>query len=249
MLSPDAIRCLVVDDEPPAREILKRYIEAVPMLQLAGECSNAVHVMQFLQQEEADLIFLDINMPQIKGNDLLKISKKLPPVIYTTAHTEYAIEGYELGITDYLLKPVQFDRFLKAVQKVLVSKGHAPAPTALGSKPVKENPFVYFRVDRKMVKVVLEDILYIESMKDYVKVFTKDALLITKLSMTALEAMLPATHFIRIHRSFIVSHSKIKSFSNELIDIGKMQLPLGRLYKNSVLKALEAPPEFIDRSR
>ena len=247
MRNANAIRCLVVDDEPPAREILKRYIAEVPALQLAGECSNAVQVISFLQQHEADLLFLDINMPQVKGNELLKILKNPPQVIYTTAHAEYAVEGYELEITDYLLKPIQFDRFLKAVQKVFVSRGHVPVVKEAFPKPEKNVPFVYFRVERKMVKVLLEDILYIESMKDYVKVFTRDAMLVTKLSMMALEAMLPPDLFIRIHRSFIVSVSKIKSFSTELIDIGKMQLPLGRLYKTSVLKALEAPTGFMER--
>ena len=219
------IKCLVVDDEPPAREIISRYISNVPMLQLAGECSNAIQAMSFLQDHTVDLLFLDIRMPQLNGNDLLKILKQPPRVILTTAYAEYALEGYDLDVSDYLLKPVQFERFLKAVlkatQHVQISEPVTP------SADVSQEAFAYFRADRKMVKLMLKDILYIESMKDYIKVFTK--------------AMLPKHLFIRTHRSFIVAIHSIRSFTSELIEIAGVEIPIGKLFRNEVLKNISLP--------
>lgn len=235
---PDAtiIRCLIVDDEPPARAILHRYIEQVPMLQLVGECSNAIEAFSFLQQHTVDLMFLDIHMPQLKGNDFLRTLKSPPKVIFTTAFSEYALEGYDLDVVDYLMKPIPFDRFLKAVNKTfqLVSTKHENVI----HEEKKNESFVYFRADRKMIKVMLSDILYIESMKDYVKVVTDKETIITKQSISSVEAMLPEKEFIRTHRSFIVSLSKIKSFTSELIEIDKTEIPIGKLFKNEVMKML-----------
>jgi DNA-binding LytR/AlgR family response regulator len=231
------IRCLVVDDEPAARDVISRYLQQLPMVQLAGECGNAIEAMNFIQNEPIDLLFLDINMPQLNGTDLLKILKNPPKTIFTTAHEEYALQGYELDAVDYLLKPIQFDRFLKAVQKALqltlVSEiHHASGPAAA------QDPFIYFRADRKMVKVLLKDILYIESMKDYVKVFTTQGQIITKLSISSLEELLPENSFIRTHRSFIVSLERVKSFTPELIEIDKAEVPIGKLYRQTVMKVL-----------
>lgn len=229
------IRCLIVDDEPPARDVLRRYIAEVPLLTLAGECGNAIEALGLLQHQGVDLMFLDISMPQLKGTDLLKILKHPPRVIFTTAHAEYALEGYELDAVDYLLKPIQFDRFLKAVNKVY----QVVAPNGVQQKEeLKKESFVYFRVDRKMVKVMLEDILYAESMKDYVKVFTRNGPIVTKQSITSLEAMLPECAFIRTHRSFIVAIDKIRSFTSELIEIDRTEIPIGKLFRQGVLKVL-----------
>jgi two-component system, LytTR family, response regulator len=236
MSEPTLIRCLVVDDEPPAREIIRRYIEQVPGLHLAGECGNALQAFAFLQQHSVDLIFLDIHMPQLNGNDFLKTLKFPPKVIFTTAFAEYALEGYELDIIDYLLKPIQFDRFLKAVNKAFqLSQTKTETPIA---EEKKNESFVYFRADRKMIKVMLRDILYIESMKDYIKVFIPGETIITKQSISAVEAMLPEREFIRVHRSYIVSLAHIKSFTSEIIEIEKTELPIGKLYRNEVLKTL-----------
>ena len=231
------IRCLLADDEPPAREIIRRYVGNIPELQLVQECSNAMQVLSFLQMDEVDLIFLDINMPQLKGIELLKILKNPPRIILTTAYAEYALEGYELDVVDYLLKPIQFERFVKAVHKA-VQLNTTTINQALPQTDVKQESFVYFRADRKMVKVVLDDILYIESMKDYIKIVTREGTLITKQSITSVEAMLPANLFIRTHRSFIVSLQKIKSFTHELIEIEKNQIPIGKLFRNGVMKVL-----------
>jgi two-component system, LytTR family, response regulator len=231
-------KCLIIDDEPPAREIIKRYIEAVPMLEVAGEFGNAIHAITFLQRDQVDLIFLDINMPQLKGTEFLKVIKTSAQVVLTTAFPEYALEGYELDVLDYLLKPVQFERFIKAVNKAFALKGDR----TLETKPVEEHKqeaFVYFRADRKMVKVMLNDILYIESMKDYVKIVTNNEVVITKQPLNSVEGMLPEGQFIRTHRSYIVSLSKIKSYNHELIEIGKTEIPIGKLFRNGVLKVLE----------
>ncbi|RYY95157.1 MAG: response regulator transcription factor [Chitinophagaceae bacterium] len=229
------IRCLVVDDEPPAREVLSRYIAALPALELQGTCANALEALERLQTEGTDLLFLDIHMPQLKGNELLRILRNPPPVIFTTAHPEYALEGYELDVTDFLLKPVQFDRFLKAVGKVIDG---APAPEAAATRPEAATPFVYLRADRKMVKVPLADIFYVESMKDYVKVTTRSGVLVTKQSITAMEAMLPESEFLRTHRSFIVSKAQVRAYTHELLDIGNTEVPIGKLYRQQVLRAL-----------
>ncbi|MGC4103176.1 LytR/AlgR family response regulator transcription factor [Ferruginibacter sp.] len=239
MNSNKKIRCLVVDDEPPAREIIARYVQQLPLLELAGECSNAIQALAFLQQSKVDVIFLDIRMPQLNGNDFLKTIKNPPKVIFTTAYPEYAVEGYELDVVDYLLKPIPFDRFLKAINKLASPE---PIPEninpAIAVDPLPTEPFVYFRADRKMVKVLLHDIHYIESMKDYVKVFTAGNTIISKQSISSVEEMLPENKFIRTHRSFIISVEKIRSFTNELIEIDKATIPIGKLYRNGVLKVL-----------
>ena len=225
MYETNTMRCLIVDDEPPAREIIRRYIEQVPTLQLAGECANAIQAFTLLQQQPVDLLFLDIRMPQLNGNDFLKTLKKQPKVIFTTAYSEYAVEGYELDAIDYLMKPVTFERFLKAVNKAcqqVAVKNDIP-----GTEEKRNESFVYFRADRKMVKIMLQDIFYIESMKDYVKVFTINGTIITKQSISSVEAMLPEKNFIRTHRSFIVSLDKIKSFTSELIEISTTEVPVG----------------------
>ena len=233
------IKCLIVDDEPPAREVLKRYVEELPMLQLAGECANAIQAITILQQQPIDLIFLDIRMPQLNGTDFLKTLKNPPKVIFTTAYTEYALEGYELDIVDYLMKPIRFDRFIKAVNKAFPLQDNKFFVEVAPPAEKKNESFVYFRADRKMLKVLLNDILYIESMKDYVKVFTTNNSIVTKQSISSVETMLPEKKFIRTHRSFIVSVNKIKSFTNEIIEIGNTEIPIGKLYRNSVMKLLE----------
>ncbi len=228
------IKCLVVDDEPAARDVINRCVQQVPALELVGECSNGMQAMNFLQKQDVDLLFLDIHMPQLSGTELLRVLKNPPKTIFTTAFEKYALESYELDAIDYLLKPVQFHRFLKAVQKVFHMAPSADVQQATAS----QEPFIYFRVNRKMVKVQLNDILYIESMKDYIKVFTARGVIITKLSISSIEELLPENIFLRTHRSFIVSQQKIKSFSRELIEIEKAEIPIGKLYRQDVLRKL-----------
>jgi DNA-binding LytR/AlgR family response regulator len=215
-------------------------VEQVPTLQLAAECSNALTAMGFLQRGDIDLLFLDIKMPQLSGIELIRTIKNPPMVILTTAYTEYALEGYELDVLDYLMKPVQFDRFLKAVNKAFERQGRRSGvePAVTSTEDKTGDAFVYFRVDRKMVKVMLDEILYIESMKDYVKVFTTRGTVITKQSITSLEAMLPQRAFLRTHRSYIVSARHIRSFSSEVVEVDKIEIPIGKLFRNEVLKVL-----------
>jgi two-component system, LytTR family, response regulator len=209
------------------------------MLELIGECANAIQALTVLQKQPVDLLFLDIRMPQLNGTDFIKTLKNPPKVIFTTAFSEYALEGYELDVVDYLMKPIRFDRFVKAVNKAYPLNGaaaHLKPVVASAVEEKKNESFVYFRADRKMVKVMLDDILYIESMKDYIKVFTRQGVIITKQSISSVEAMLPEKLFVRTHRSFIVSINKIKSFTNELVEIDKTDIPIGKLFRNGVMK-------------
>jgi len=232
------IKCLIVDDEPPAREVLRHYGAQLPSLEITGECENAIQAFAFLQKQSVDLVFLDIRMPQLNGNDFLKSLTNPPLIIFTTAYSEYAVEAYELNVVDYLVKPVRFDRFLKSMQKVFAAYNMKPVAEPIIPEEKKIEPFVYFRADRKMIKVMLDDILYIESMKDYIKIFTKQSVIITKQSISSVEAMLPEKEFVRVHRSYIVSLKKIKSFTSELMEIEKTEIPIGKLYRNEVMKML-----------
>jgi DNA-binding LytR/AlgR family response regulator len=234
------IKCMVVDDEPLAREVISRFIARVPVLQLVAECENAIQAMTIVQQQEVDLAFVDIQMPELPGTEFIKILRRPPKIILTTAYPEYALEGYELDVIDYLLKPIQFERFLKAVHKAAAQIGQAPqpAPSLPERQEDRNDSYLYFRTDRKMVKVMLDEIVYIEGMKNYIKLVTASGIVITKNSMAAIEAMLPEAAFIRTHRSYIVSRSKIRSYTGELIEIGNTEIPIGKLFKSNVMKLL-----------
>jgi DNA-binding LytR/AlgR family response regulator len=229
------IKCIIVDDEPLAIEIMESYVQKVEQLQLKGSFRNAVSAFSFLQSNPVDLIFLDIQMPKLTGIDFLKTLKNPPKVIFTTAYRDYALDGFELEVVDYLLKPIPFDRFLKAVSRVMPQPANTSAVSIAAE--TGEQP-IFFRVDKKMVKVNVNDILYIESVKDYVKVKTQSKEITTQQKISYLEESLPKNLFLRIHRSFIVAINKIESYSATEIDIGNTQLPIGRNYKNDVLKVL-----------
>jgi len=235
------IKCLVIDDEQPARDILQKHIEGVEALELAGSCNNAVEALSFLQSNTVDLLFLDIQMPHILGTNFIRTLKNPPKVIFTTAYRKYAIEGFELDAVDFLLKPIGFDRFLKAVNKILQLNLEATLPEAdkVESKEPAQ-PFLYFRSDRKMVKVLFNDILYIEGLRDYIRIFTTTKTIVTKHLLASLQEMLPADSFLRIHRSYIVSINKIDSYNADMIEIAKKELPIGRLYKHDVNKLLNS---------
>jgi DNA-binding LytR/AlgR family response regulator len=235
------INCLIVDDEPPALQLMEKYINAVPVLHFAGKCSNAVDAMSILQQNSIDLIFLDIQMPHILGTDFIRALINPPKVVFTTAFRKFAVEGFELDAVDYLLKPISFERFLKAVNKVM--KLNLPVvptlPQDMMPKNEPERSFLFLRADRKNLKIQLHEILFVESLKDYVKVVTKDRTIVSKQSISAIEENLPEEAFLRIHRSFIVSISKIESFTAGLIQVGKYELPVSRSYRHEVEKALK----------
>lgn len=232
------IKCIIVDDEPMARDVIRRYIEKIPNIRLVGEFGNAIDATIFLQEQSVDMIFLDIRMPQLSGIEFVRSLRNIPKIIFTTAYKEYAHEGFELDVIDYLLKPIRFDRFLRAVNKAFPQKQQEVETHGL--IPSEENrpatSFIYLRVDRKMIKVLLADILYIESDKDYVKVFTDKGFIITRQTIASVEAMLSENQFIRIHRSYIVSLNKLRSFTAESVEIGNKELPIGKLYRNNFLK-------------
>ena len=234
------ISCLAVDDEPPALDVLRKYISSVQSLELVATCSDAVEALNFIRQRSVDLIFLDIQMPQILGTDFLRTLKNPPKVIFTTAFRKFAIEGFELDAVDYLLKPISFERFLKAVNKVMDASlnGTLTIENEHQNKVATDNS-IYFRSDRKMIKVNLADILYIESIKDYIKVVGTSGTVITKQSISSVEEDLPKDMFIRIHRSYIVALNKIESYSNELVWLGKAELPISRMYRHEVEKVLK----------
>jgi two-component system LytT family response regulator len=230
--------CLLVDDEPPAREVLKRYLHKMPMLQLAGECANALQVIPFMHAHPVDIMFLDIQLPQLSGLELVRTLPHPVKIIFTTAFSEHALESYDVAATDYLLKPIRFERFVTAVHKALVAL--APTGPVLLLPPAVTEPaaFLYFRAERKMVKVLLPDILFIESLKDYVKIVTLHGPVVTKHSLAALEAMLPASGFLRIHRSFLLATAHLRSYSATHVQVADTELPIGKLYQREVLKRL-----------
>jgi DNA-binding LytR/AlgR family response regulator len=234
------IICLAVDDEPPALEVLKKYIASVPTLQLAGTCADALEALTMLQQNNIDLLFLDIQMPQLLGTDLMRTLKNPPKVIFTTAFRKFAVEGFELDAVDYLLKPISFERFLKAVNKVMDTNLHTLENNLFFADNKNKQPdtFITVRADRKNLKVPLDDILFIESLKDYIKVVTSGKTIITKQSISSIEEVLPQKDFLRIHRSYIVALGKIESYTNELIEIAKYELPVSRMYRHEVGKIL-----------
>jgi len=234
------IKCLVIDDELPARNVLQKHITDVEALELAGTCTNAVEALSFLQSNTVDLLFLDIQMPYILGTNFIRTLKNPPKVIFTTAYRKYAIEGFELDAVDYLLKPISFDRFLKSVNKILQVNLQSNATSAPENHTEPAQPFLYLRVDRKMVKVLFNDILYIEGLRDYVRIFTTSKSIVTKHLLATLEEMLPSDAFLRIHRSYIISISKIDSYNTDAIEIGKKEIPIGRLFKHDVSKLLNA---------
>ncbi len=219
-------KCIIVDDEPPAIKILQNYIETLEQIEIIGTCNNAFQAIDLLTKEKIDLMFLDVNLPKLLGTQLLKTIQHPPKVIFTTAHKDYAIEAFELDAIDYLLKPVSFERFLKAVNK-FSQFNHMETPEINGNTP----GFLYFRSDRKMVKVFLDDITYIESYKDYVVIHRqKHEDLKVKYAISSVENMLPQNSFLRIHRSYIVSIGKVTAFTNNDVEIGKTELPIGRSY-------------------
>lgn len=230
------LNCLLVDDEPPALEILRSYIGSTPNLHISGECHHAVEAFTFLQQHPVDLIFLDVNLPRLTGTEFLKALAHPPKVIFTTAHRDFAVEGFELGAIDYLLKPYSLNRFWRAVQR---ATSH-DQPAQANEKPGIENErFLYVRSDRRTVKIMVNDIRYIESLKDYVRIFLSDRQVITKQTITAIEEMLPEDEFVRIHRSFITHRKKIDSYTAHAVYIGKTELPVGPLYRQLFLQKIQ----------
>lgn len=232
------IRCLLIDDEPPALKVLNHYIQSIKSLEVVAQCKNAIEALEVLQQKTVDVIFLDIKMPHLIGTDFLKNLSNPPKVIFVTAYREYAVDGFELDAIDYLVKPVSFDRFFKAITKLYRVMGYEAE--SITDTTTKHAPFVYLKVDKDMKKIFINDIHYIESWKDYVKVFLNDRkFFLVKQSISAIENLLSDHKFIRVHRSYIVSLEKISAYNGVAIQLFQQEIPIGRLYKQSVMDRLQ----------
>lgn len=226
-----AIRCFVLDDEPLASDLLKDYIERLPDLELTGVSNSPTQALGLLQQTPADILFLDIQMPKLSGFDVLRPLSYRPKVIFTTAYREFALDCYEFDVVDFLLKPVSFERFLQAVGKVYRFMPSHPTLTEGTDAGKNTKEYQYFKVDKEMVKLNLEDILWFESIRDYVKIHTTSGVLVSYLRISYLEEKLPSDRFVRIHKSFLISLGHIQAISSTYIRINNKELPIGRSYK------------------
>ncbi|HDR50418.1 MAG TPA: response regulator transcription factor [Mariniphaga anaerophila] len=232
------IHCLIVDDEPVAREIMEVHLAKIEAVKIEGSCKNAIEAFNVLNKKKIDLIFLDINIPEISGLSLAKSVNKEVKIIFTTAYREYAVDGFDLRAVDYLLKPISFERLLQAISKYLDENTVIPKPEKIELIPEKSE-FFFVRAERKMVKICFSEILYIESLADYVKIHMSGKAVVSRETISGIEAKLPRQEFIRTHRSFIVALPAIDSFTNEYVEIGKKQIPISRSYKKEVLEVLE----------
>lgn len=233
-------KCLIVDDEPLAIQLLKAHVEQVSLLELTDTCDNALDAFEVLKTRPVDLLFLDIQMPMLTGVEFLKSLPNPPKVIFTTAYRDYAMEGYELNIVDYLLKPITFERFFKAINKYLeLTRNTAPLPQPSGlAVPKQDEPHIYINVNKKHHKVLFGDILYVESLKDYLKLHLKEGSLVTKEKISEFMEKLPEG-FLRVHRSYIVNQRHITAFTATDIEIGRMEIPIGGNYKMEVMDRLK----------
>lgn len=227
--------CLVVEDEPLAADVIEDYIKQIPFLELKGVCSDALFALDILKTEPIDVLFLDIHLPKLKGLDLIRTLKSPPQIIITTAYREYAIDGFDLNVVDYLLKPVNFNRFIMAVNKLV--KKQTPA-TTLGA-PTGDKPHLLININKKRIKIYLEEIFYVESKREYIKIVTASTSYLTKYPLTEIEEQLDKRNFLRIHRSFIVARDKIKAFTATDVEINNESIPIGRSYKEWVIAMLE----------
>lgn len=232
------ISCIIVDDEPIAREILEDHLSKLNGFTLIASCKHALEAFKVINSQNIDLIFLDINMPEISGLSFAKSINKNIKIIFTTAYREYAVEGFDLQAVDYLLKPISFDRFLQAADKYS-NENILHAKQEEQEVQVDKNDYIFVRADRKMVKIKFADIQYIESISDYIKIHQKDKTVLTRETISNIEAKLPQKQFVRIHRSFIVAIHCIDSYTNETVGVSGHELPISRSYKNDVLNKLD----------
>ena len=219
------IKCIIVEDEPLAAKVLFDYVSQVPFLELKGTFKDAILATEHLRENTVDLIFLDIHLPKLKGMAFLKTLTHPPAVIITTAYHQYAVEGFSMNVTDYLLKPIEFERFLVAVNKVKAAQSEK-------HKANEENDFIFLNVQKRKVKILFSEIVYIESQREYIKIVTTKKEYISKMSTHEIEDLLPSNLFKRIHRSFIVSVKMIESYTSEAVEVNGMSIPIGRGYRD-----------------
>ena len=229
------LNCLIVDDEPIARDILRTYISQVPYLNLSGECSDAFEAMQLVNRQSVDLIVLDINMPRLSGLDMLRTLKKYPAIIITSAYPEYALEGFELSVTDYLLKPFSFPRFVQATEKVLTLANHSSSSPV----PTDKDDFLMVKSDKKLTKIFFNDVSYIEAYGNYIFIYCGAERTMSKQTLTQFEEQLPGSRFARIHKSYIISLKAVKFFEGNEVAIGDKKLPVGKVYRSELLRKFQ----------
>ena len=232
-------KCVIVDDEPLARKLIRSHVSKIEGLEVTAECSDAIEGSNFLRNHRVDLIFLDIQMPEIDGLQFVGTLKDPPAVIFTTAFRDFALEAFELDVIDYLLKPISFDRFTKAVNKFFERKANSSSKLI----ELADVAFIYLKADRKIHKIAIDDITYIESMDEYVRVHLQTKVLVTRESISSLQNKLGANSFVRIHRSFIIATKFISSVSSDGVEIRGKLLPFGRAYKLSALAGLGIRPK------
>lgn len=233
-------RCIIVDDEPLAIEAIQMHVEKFDSLKLVETCTDAFQAFDLLNKTRVDLMFLDIQMPEITGLDFLKSLKNPPKVILTTAYREYAIDAFDLNVIDYLLKPISFDRFMQAINKFYEqNNSELLVPGSIQEKHGIDPDHIFVRSDKKNVKIRIDEILYIESIKDYVKIICKTRTIISRILISELQSKLPAALFLRIHRSYIICTQNIEAYSHTHIEVQGKELPIGRNYKHEVISTLQ----------
>ena len=225
-----SIKCIIVEDEPLAVKILSDYIAQVPFLELKGTFKDAILATEYLRTNQTDLIFLDIHLPKLKGMAFLKTLTHPPAVIITTAYHQYAVEGFELNVTDYLLKPFEFERFLVAVNKLKTTHSEAPP----SNEATEQKDHLFLTVQKKKVKILFSEIVYIESQREYIRIVTTKKEYISKMSTHEIESLLPGHLFKRIHRSFIVSIKRIESYTSDMVEVNGVSIPIGRGYRDII---------------
>lgn len=233
------IHCQIVDDEPLAINVIKKFLEQFQNTEVVSSCENAMDAFAYISENPVDLLFLDINLPTLNGLDFLKSLKEPPLVIITSAYRDYAVEGFELNVLDYLVKPISFQRFLKAMDKAntAIREKHAINQPLVNS-PEGSKSFIFLKVDKKMVKVYLDEILYIESLKDYVRIRTVYEDLVTHHNLNSMAKILPSDSFIRIHKSYTISVDKVKSIEGNCVEIASKLIPIGRNFRKQVKEHL-----------
>ena len=228
------LKCLIVDDEPLAHKVIENYISKHNNLELHGNCFNAIDALSYLLENRIDILFLDINMPELSGLDMLRTMTQPPSVILTTAYSEYALESYDLGVVDYLMKPIRFDRFIKAINKVI--KVRKPAiNAAANSKVVPKKKSIFIKVDGVQHKIILADLTYIESRGNFIQLHVNDKRYLTADTLTKMDKRLQDSGFLRIHKSYIINTNKVKSIQGSMVLVDDKMLPIGNSYKQAVL--------------
>lgn len=233
-------KCYILDDEPLALNVIEQHLAKFNQFEVCGKSTEPFEAMSEIKILQPDLLFLDIQMPDITGLELIESLQNKPAIIITTAYREYAVEGFELNVLDYLVKPIPFTRFIKALDKFLTQKlGPVPASSISSPEAVSDSAFILVKADRKTIKIALDDVLFVEGVKDYVKIVLPQQRILTKVSIGNFMAELPGDKFLRIHKSYIVAKDKISAYTAHDVEVNQVEIPIGRVYKEAFMKVME----------